>query len=79
MTPQEKAKELIAKFSPLVTTWDCDWDEPRNKNDTIVDAKRCALISIDETIEELKGFDSLDGYSISRIGFLNDVKSELSK
>jgi hypothetical protein len=30
-----------------------------------------------EIIEELKEFDTMDGYSVARINFWNDVKSEL--
>ena len=50
MTPSEKATELIGKFSPLVTTWNCYWDTERNPDDILADAKKCALIAVDEII-----------------------------
>ena len=75
MTPKEKAQELIKKFSPLVTTWDCYWDTPRNEDDVIVDAKKCALIAVDELINDT---DASSPFESERLNFWNDVKSELS-
>ena len=40
-------------------------------------AKESALIAVDEIIEELKEFDTWDGYAFARISFWNDVKAEL--
>ena len=74
MTPKEKAKELIKKFSPLVTTWDCYWDSPRNEDDVIVDAKKCALIAVDELINDT---DASSPFEEKRLQFWNDVKSHL--
>lgn len=48
MTPKEKAEQLIEKYKPLVATWDCYWDSPRNEDGIIEDAKKCALICVDE-------------------------------
>lgn len=53
--PKEKAKELVLKFSPLVTTWYCYWDTPRNEDDVREDAKQCALIEVDEMIKAFWG------------------------
>ena len=75
MTAQEKAKELITKFSPLVTTWDCYFDSPRNEDDVIVDAKKCALIVVDELINDC---NASSPFEEQRLFFWNDVKSELS-
>ncbi len=72
MTPQEKAKQLFNKFSGA------DRKDSLSFIGNAV-AKECALIAVNELIEELKGFNSDDGYSGSRIDFWNDVKSELSK
>ncbi len=46
MSPKEKAQELIKQFSPLVTTWDCYYDTPRNGDDILTDAKKCAIIAL---------------------------------
>lgn len=75
MTPKEKAQELIKKFSPLVTTWDCYWDTPRNEADVIADAKKCALIAVDELINDTVASIPFEA---QRLQFWNDVKSELS-
>lgn len=72
MKPKEKAKELIKKFSPLVTTWDCYWDAPRNEDDVIVDAKQCAIIAVDEILK----LQLIDGYDHE---FWQEVKQELEK
>jgi hypothetical protein len=71
MTPKEKAEELIKKFSPLVTTWDCYWDAPRNEGDVIVDAKQCALIAVDEIM--------LTSNNIGLLYYFEEVKKELEK
>ncbi len=72
MTPKEKAQELITKFSPLVTTWDCYWDTPRNEDDVIVDAKKCALIAVEELINDC---DASSPFEEQRLKFWNDVKN----
>ena len=43
----------------------------------LCDAKECALIAVNEIREELKEFDTMDGYSIDRMDFWDKVKSEL--
>lgn len=53
MTAKEKAEELIKKYSPLVTTWDCYWDSPREDKYILEDAKQCALITVDEILLEI--------------------------
>lgn len=59
MTPKEKAKELVDKFSPLAKNWDCYNDEPLDENN----AKQCALIAVDEIINAGKDVDEFsDSY-----------------
>ena len=72
MTPKEKAKELVEKYNPLVTTWDCYWDTERHKDDIVNDAKKCALIVVDEIINGNFG----DGYNHQ---FWEEVRLELTK
>jgi hypothetical protein len=48
MTPKEKSTELIGKFSPLVTTWDCYNDCPANPDEVKEDAKKCAIVCVNE-------------------------------
>lgn len=76
MTAQEKAKELITKFSPLVTTWDCYWDSPRNEDDVIVDAKQRALIVVDELINDCNASSPFEEL---RIKYWQEVKKEIEK
>ena len=42
MTPSEKAKELVDRYKPLVTTWDCYWDCRLPEEDITSDAKKPA-------------------------------------
>lgn len=58
MEPKDKAIELINSFKPLVTTWDCYHDEPRDGKYIAEDAKKCALISVESTIKALEEYDN---------------------
>jgi len=80
MQPKEKAEELITKFRPLVTTWDCYWDAERDENLIIADAKQCALIAIDEIlkIENNNGYH-FDGTNVTSISYWQEVKQEIEK
>jgi hypothetical protein len=51
LTPEEKAKSLIESYKPLVTTWNCYHDCPAEEEDILRDAKKCALIAVEEIIE----------------------------
>ena len=51
MTPKEKALDITDRYKPHVTTWDCYWDTHRNEEYILIDAKKCALICVDELIE----------------------------
>lgn len=84
MTPQEKAKELVAKFSPLVTTWDCYWDAPRDESLILADSKRCALICVEEILDSFKVFmDSRQEFRHSleneSIAYWNEVKTHIEQ
>lgn len=75
MTPKEKAEELISKYIIVQDEWYLDKlvDGLR-----IAQAKRCALVSVDEILWVL---DEID-YNIhidSRIKFYNKVKQEIEK
>jgi hypothetical protein len=52
MTPKEKAKELVYKYEYLVTTWDCYNDEPVKEKYKLPNMKKCALIAVDEMIQQ---------------------------
>ena len=83
MTPQEKAFELVTKYKPLVTTWDCYWDTPRNPDGVKEDAKQCALIAVEEIIKSnpiIPLTYMLESEAIDAgIEYWNDVKSEIEK
>jgi hypothetical protein len=74
MTPQEKAKELIDKFSPLVTTWDCYWDSPAHPDDILFDAKKCAMIAVDELVNHCAQVEPHLG-----VDYWLEVKQEIEK
>ena len=62
MTPKEKAKELISKFT--------FFKHPEDKRDLVNNTKQCALICVDEIIEETTAF--VKAYWI-------EVKEEINK
>ena len=66
MTPKEKAKELVDKFIPQVQ-WKLGQEE------IIQRAKQCALIAVDEMIEETIIYPSL------RKIYWERVKNEIEK
>jgi hypothetical protein len=70
MTPKERAERLILKYSPLVTTWDCYWDTPRNEDDVRADAVKCSLVMIEEIMEDCIK-------DISALHYWVSVKTEL--
>lgn len=63
MTPQEKAKELVRKFSPFA-----HWDDGASNND--VNSELCALVAVDEIL-------SLDDFSIEGREYWEEVKREI--
>ena len=73
--PKEKAKELVDKYSNIEIQTGGQYDGYISM--IKADAKECALFAVNEIREELKEFDTMDGYSIDRIDFWDKVKSEL--
>lgn len=73
MTAKEKANK-IANAMVRRSVFDMTNDELKTER---IHAKEHGMYLVDEIIEELKGFDTMDGYSFSRIDFWSDVKSEL--
>ena len=72
MTPKEKATELVKKFTYNTRCF----SETKGWEDTLYDAKQCALIAVDEI---LKAVDSDWSFMQKRIDYWNDVKKELKK
>ena len=81
MTPTEKAKQLVDKFSNLVTTWDCYNDVPLREDETLEDRKNCALICIDEIILTDPNQEFHDGWTIINRDkdYWQEVKQEINK
>ena len=69
MTPKEKAIELVEKFEPYVDYQEDDCFTEREK--MLINAKRCALIAINEMINI-----SCNHYMAS---YYSEVKSEIEK
>ena len=63
MTPREKARELFDKFK-------------KNNKDTIFNAKKCALIAVDEIIKDQNGDDSTVG---NKVWWWQQVKQEIEQ
>ena len=53
MTPKEKAKELIEKYLSFVDWYDLQ-EDCTNREWAIRNAKKCALICVDENVKMLK-------------------------
>jgi hypothetical protein len=75
-TPKEKAIELIDKYKPLCGGY---WGGKINKEF----AKQCALILVNERLEELKfthigyGKGIIEGYQKTKVKYWQDVKKEI--
>lgn len=76
MTPKEKAIELVNKFSPLVMTWDYSNDDIREDECILIDAKKCALIAVDEVIKYAQRWGDLAQDDIKEF---EQVKKELNE
>jgi hypothetical protein len=70
MTPKEKAEQLINAFVPHVR-----WK--MGQEDVLKRAKECALIAVDEIIEEALGLDDNDYQS--KFDYWLKVKQEIEK
>jgi len=68
MTPKEKAKELIDKYSFV---------EIANYT-SMFEVKQCALIAVDEILDEIQPFELAWEYE-SKIKFWESVKKEIEK
>ena len=66
MTPKEKAKELVDKFSDL-----------EDGEMYIGKAKQCALIAVDEMLNEYPNQCPKDSYEYERHLYWLEVKSEI--
>lgn len=72
MTPKEKAKQLVYKFDKAVNTH------------TNIPLKRCALIAVDEILENVDYFfkelekDNLPNKFDDEIEYWNEVKQEIN-
>lgn len=76
MEVKEKAKQLVDKFSPLVTIWDCYHDIPLDPDLILKDAKQCALIAVDEILNDYKIFNEKHkSYKVP--GFWQVVRKEI--
>jgi len=65
LTAKDKAKELVDQFTELGLY--------------IYTAKQCAIIAVNELIEENDLYDRTDGYVQRRIDYLFEVKKEIEK
>lgn len=77
MKAKDKAKELVDKFIPLVTTWDCYNDSPRLDEDIIIDAKKCALIAVHEILIEYRVLMIETAFCYDQFKYWNEVKNEI--
>jgi hypothetical protein len=67
MTPKQKAKELVDKYNKdIILYWDLSYNQ----------AKKCALIAVDEILDEIQPFELAWEYQ-SKIEFWNNVKKEI--
>lgn len=74
MTPKEKAEELVGKFRDTIISFLSDNMKQEN-------AKKCAIISVDQIIlEQCKGSELKDPrYQDERLRYWKEVKQEIEK
>ena len=70
MTPKEKADQLFGRFAMYLRA-NLRYDEEANE-----DAKQCALIAVDEILEETM---ERDGMRVVNNHYWVDVKNEIEK
>jgi len=91
--PKQTAKEIVDKYKPHVTTWDCYWDTEMPDEQITKDAKKCAIIHVNGIISVLENLckpeytsffhgemgsgTTMDGYELK--DFFNDVLNEINK
>lgn len=71
MTPEEKAEELFGKFAMYLRA-NLRYDEEANE-----DAKQCALIAVDEIIENLVELSNGEFTFIHNVEYWQEVKQEI--
>jgi len=76
MSHEEKAKELVERFKPLVTIWDCYNDSPQDEKYIIEDAKKCALIAVNLAIEAIEDCSVVAGFPLDDY---KNLKTEIEK
>lgn len=83
MTPKEKAKELVYKYSHLVTSWDCYWDTEIPIENRMEQMKECALIAVDLVINQWEYIDTSladgKGELNPNLKYWYEVKQEIQK
>lgn len=75
MTPKEKAEELVNKFTPHTKVF----HEHLGWVNYLDSTKQCALIAVNEMLEELDhlAFDDFD-YGTSKMMYWIEVKNEIN-
>lgn len=80
MTPKEKAIELIEQFEQFSDYKECDVFTQRER--MFMNAKQCALICVEEILNESPSkryWDTYDDETPSAITFWQEVKEEIEK
>ena len=77
MTLKEEAKELVYKYSHLVTSWDCYWDTEIPIENRMEQMKECALIAIDFAMNSKYSFQPMHGGWVSGKLYYEEVKQEI--
>jgi len=70
MTPKEKALEIYNKMYV-----DINYVLQKSHKQ----AKECSIILVNEVIKELNEYDTMDGYTLKRIDFYNQVITHLEE
>jgi hypothetical protein len=84
MTPKEKAKELVGMFMPhAMYESEIFVDKATAENQFKFNCKQCALIAVDEIIEELAGiwchYGNIESQIEQRQSYWLEVKQEIEK
>ena len=81
MKPKEHAKQLIERFEDFAFYSSKETQE----SNVVWNAKQCALILVDERLQELNfthigyGKDIIKGYQKTKVKYWRDIKTELEK
>jgi hypothetical protein len=78
MTPKEKAEELVHKFKKY-SYYPTTNDDVLFVNQLNFNAKQCALIAVDEMLNEYPSQVPKDSYEMERHLYWIEVKNELEK